>query len=76
MHRPFKVHARGQVIARMFEARHASMPRWRGWMPRRYGPNARYRIPRMPYFYWHMEGRALFKTQPGWSDQQNNGNSR
>jgi len=54
--------ARTMVMAKLAMARFKRYPRWRGWVARRYGPNARYRIPYMPRLYWHMEGRAMFKS--------------
>lgn len=34
---------------------------WRGFLARRYGPNAKYKIPRMPRLFWHIEGREFFR---------------
>lgn len=44
--------------------RPAVIPRWQGWMPRRYGSRARHTIPRMSPLYWHMEGRAMLNRSP------------
>jgi len=33
---------------------------YHGWEPRRYGPGARFKIPRANIYYWRMNGRAWF----------------
>lgn len=60
-----------KVATRMRLARFKAMPRWRGWVPRGYGPNARYRIPYMPPLYWHMQGRAFFKSYRSFNGKSN-----
>lgn len=35
---------------------------WKGFRGRRYGPKAAWRIPRMSDLYWHISGRAYWKS--------------
>ncbi len=49
-----------RVLALQTRSMRRAMPRWRGWRARRYGPNARHKIPRMPLLYWKIESRRMF----------------
>lgn len=51
---------RTRVMRTRGRAIRKQLPRWRGFRARRYGPNAKHTIPRMPYLYWKMEGRYMF----------------
>lgn len=52
--------SRERVLNVRAQEQRKRMPRWRGWRTRRYGPNARYKIPRMPLLYWRIEAAAMF----------------
>ena len=56
--------SRARVINARRRAFQQRAPRWRGWQAKKYGPGARYSIPRMPLMYWRMEGYRIFGWVP------------
>ncbi len=58
--------SRRRVINLRRRAFRLAAPAWHGWQVKRYGPNARHRIPRMPLMFWRIEGYRMF----GWVQRQ------
>lgn len=57
---------RARVILKRRRLWRRSAPAWHGWRAKRYGPNAKRIIPRMPLMYWRIEGYRQF----GWVQRQ------